>query len=60
MGLSIHYRDYSLSLDINCNNSIVVKEKSCMKVCSQEWLDFAKADLISCERMLNDEFLFYC
>ncbi|MDP3434368.1 MAG: HEPN domain-containing protein [Bacteroidota bacterium] len=28
-----------------------------MKQSTQQWLDFAKADLINCERILEDEFL---
>jgi len=28
-----------------------------MKTTTQEWLNFAKADLISCEKMLDDDFL---
>ena len=28
-----------------------------MKPSTQQWLDFAKADLINCERILEDEFL---
>ena len=28
-----------------------------MKASTQEWLDFAKADLHNCERILDDEFL---
>ena len=28
-----------------------------MKASTQEWLDFAKADLLNCERILDDEFL---
>lgn len=28
-----------------------------MKESTQQWLDFAKADLINCERILEDEFL---
>lgn len=28
-----------------------------MKLSTQQWLDFAKADLINCERILEDEFL---
>jgi HEPN domain-containing protein len=28
-----------------------------MKASTQQWLDFAKADLINCERIIEDEFL---
>lgn len=28
-----------------------------MKVSTRQWLDFAKADLVNCERILDDEFL---
>jgi HEPN domain-containing protein len=28
-----------------------------MKISTQQWLDYAKADLINCERILDDEFL---
>jgi HEPN domain-containing protein len=28
-----------------------------MKASTQQWLEFAKADLINCERILDDEFL---
>jgi len=28
-----------------------------MKTSSQQWLDFAKADLLNCERILDDDFL---
>ena len=28
-----------------------------MKPSAQQWLDFAKADLINCERIIEDEFL---
>jgi HEPN domain-containing protein len=28
-----------------------------MKASTQQWLDYAKADLINCERILDDEFL---
>jgi hypothetical protein len=28
-----------------------------MKPGTQQWLDFAKADLINCERILEDEYL---
>ncbi len=28
-----------------------------MKASTQQWLEYAKADLVNCERILNDEFL---
>ena len=28
-----------------------------MKASTQQWLDFAKADLLNCDRILDDEFL---
>jgi HEPN domain-containing protein len=28
-----------------------------MKISTQQWLDFAKADLLNCERILDDDFL---
>ena len=28
-----------------------------MKTSTQQWLDFAKADLLNCERILDDDFL---
>jgi len=28
-----------------------------MKASTRQWLDFAKADLLNCERILDDDFL---
>jgi len=28
-----------------------------MKISTQQWLEFAKADLVNCERIFDDEFL---